>query len=377
MESVIDALVSPEQGAELELVRKPPPSKRFLAFKLFGASIVAGVLTVCLLALRWGPGGTVGAAGFGLAALLALAGAGSAIVSIATGLGTLTLGHLLLLFTALVSNGAMALFGAGMALFSLGDFRRGRQVRRFGRVLLPPLERATSWASAGKALEVPAQLRGPLAQQWRENGRTEHASVAAFARHTLDLMALGAPPRLVRAAQQDALDEIRHTELCFSLARDLDGHAVGPGPFSVPSHEPFARSRTLALSQLAVDSLVDGALHEGVSARVIAQLARRTELLPVRAVLKELAADEGRHAAHGWEVVEWCVHEGGRPVIDALHGAVRALPAEMRSPLPPPAHDGGWERYGIHGHALEAAEYAKARADIARRVAQLAPAQAA
>jgi hypothetical protein len=145
-------------------------------------------------------------------------------------------------------------------------------------------------------------LRATLAHQWRENGRTEHASVAAYARLTLDLIALGAPPSLVRAAQRDALDEIRHTELCFSLARAIDGRDVGPGPFAVMDGASRSGSRALSLARLAVDSLVDGALHEGVSARVIAQLAKRTDMEPIRALLKELAADEGRHAAHGWDV---------------------------------------------------------------------------
>ena len=52
----------------------------------------------------------------------------------------------------------------------------------------------------------------------------------------------------------------------------------------------------------------------------------------------------------------------------ALSGAVSALPQEMHSKLPDPASGGGWERWGIHGHALEAAEYAAARAHVVQRV---------
>jgi hypothetical protein len=39
-----------------------------------------------------------------------------------------------------------------------------------------------------------------------------------------------------------------------------------------------------------------------------------------------------------------------------------------RASLPAPAEDGGWERFGIHGRALEAEELASTRADIVRRV---------
>ncbi len=88
-------------------------------------------------------------------------------------------------------------------------------------------------------------------------------------------------------------------------------------------------------------------------------------------MLKELAADEGRHAAHGWEVVAWCLAEGGEAVAGALRGAVAALPETMRSPLPEAARGGGWERLGIHGHALEAEELAEARAALVARVERM------
>jgi hypothetical protein len=116
---------------------------------------------------------------------------------------------------------------------------------------------------------------------------------------------------------------------------------------------------------------VDGALHEGVSARVLAKLARRCELPAVSAMLREIARDEGRHAAHGWDVVEWCATEGGASVVHALEVALGALPAVMTSPLPEGAKDGGWERMGIHGHALEQGEFVATVALLRKRVARL------
>src|SRR5262249_6346161 len=154
--------------------------------------------------------------------------------------------------------------------------------------------------------------------------------------------------------------------------RSLDGKSMGPAPFPEPQRVGARpRSRTLALSQLAVDSLVDGALHEGVSARVIAKLARRCRVPAIAAVLRELAADEGRHAAHGWTVVEWCYGENAEAVGPALAGAVHALPSEARSDLPAAAVDGAWEAWGIHGRVLEIQEYAAALARLRRRVEAL------
>ena len=308
--------------------------------------------------------------GFSVAALVALFGAFSGAVRIARILrespGATVKGPVL----ALVANLAMTALGALAASLSVAEFVRGRQLRRFGRVLLPPVRRGSSWAHAGTdRVSVPEELCGAVAAQWRENGRTEHASVAAFARVTLDLMSLGAPPGLIASMQRDALDEIRHTELCFSLARAIDGQALEPGPFPAARQREIASlPRPLALARLAVDSLIDGALHEGVSARIIAKLAKRCEDPAIRAILKEIAQDEGRHAAHGWDVVEWCVAEGGSPVLHALLGGIDVLPERMESPLPFGATEGAWERWGIHGHALEQGEYRDAREALVRRV---------
>ena len=354
------------------------------SWKLLGLSVAVFAATLGLLvAFNVARPGVVG---FGAASFVAFGGTWAGVRRVwmlTRATGRVSVVAALLAVAAVAANLLMAGTGALAALLSTTGFRRGRQIRRFGRVLLPRVGPGASWAqidlrdadpARGAALSLPDRDRAPelaqaLATQWRENGRTEHASVAAFARLTLDLMALGAPPALVASANRDALDEIRHTEICFGLARALDGRAESPGPFpEARGGRSLPTGRTMALALLAVDSLVDGALHEGVSARIVARLAKRCGVPEVRAMLKTIAADEGRHAAHGWDVVEWCVAEGGAPIAHALRGAALALPKTIRSPLPDAAKDGGWEPYGIHGHALEAEEYARTRKDIVRRV---------
>jgi hypothetical protein len=313
--------------------------------------------------------GIAGAVVFGLTIVVALFRALQGLVDLvraARGRGSVEVADTT---AALLGNLVMVGFGMLVAYFATVGFARGRQLRRLGEVLLPDLRSDPGWALSPLALDGAEDPPAGLADQWRENGRTEHASVAAFARLTLDLMALGAPPHLIAAANQDALDEIRHAELCFSLAYALDGKRVSPGPFPRAQRVPtLPRSRTLALAKLGVDSLIDGALHEGVSARIIAKLARRCDVPAIRATLKSIAADEGRHAAHGWAVAEWCLAEGGTSVGKALLGAIRMLPRQMHSQLPEPAADGRWERWGIHRHGLEAEEYLAARAHLVERV---------
>ncbi len=268
------------------------------------------------------------------------------------------------------------LYGGLVALF-MSSGGRGRQIRSFGRPLLAPVVAGSAWTQGDVALGSCAGLddstRQALARQWRENGRTEHASVAAFAELTRELMVLGAPPALLASAQRDALDEIRHTEMCFALARALDGKEEGPGPLKAAGRHLSSHlgSRSVALASLAVSSLIDGVLHEGLSARVLARLARRCQDTEVAAMVKTIAADEGRHAAHGWDVVRWCVAEGGVPVVHALRGAAKTVTDHAASVQPDGAKDGAWERHGIHGDALQDEEYAKAVADLRRRVANL------
>ncbi len=250
---------------------------------------------------------------------------------------------------------------------------RGRQLRAFGRVLLPPVRPGTGWLSPlARTIDIPGDARG-VAEAWRENGRTEHASVAAFAKLTMDLVALGAPEALLRVAQEDAHDEIRHARACFSLARDMDGMDQSPGPFPQPRGFSFGtRFRSIRLARLAVESLIDGALHEGLSAAVISKLATQTTVPVIASTLRGLAADEGRHAAHGWDVVEWCLQEGGGGVAAALRGAMLALPEEIPPENEPAAAASGeWQRFGIAGRRLKQGEYAKAQAALARRLGAL------
>ena len=325
-----------------------------------------------------------------LTAAVSLYGAGAGLVSLIRSCRSqpeTSAGPILLSLFATCANVGMSLVGVLVAWLSTMTFTRGRQLRRFGKVLLPPIGASTAANDWTNPLVDAAEIdfddvlldegvddrtRAALAAQWRENGRTEHASVAAFARLTLDLMALGAPPALVAGAQRDALDEIKHAELCFGLARAIDGKSESPTSFPEAARaRTLSRIRNVALAELAVDSLVDGALHEGISARIVAKLARRAADPSIRAILKQIAADEGRHSAHGWDVVRFCLAEGGAPVAHALASAVRVLPETMMTPLPAEAAAGGWERWGIMGSALEASEYTKARASVLRRVAEL------
>jgi hypothetical protein len=260
------------------------------------------------------------------------------------------------------------LIGVVTATGTITFLASGRRLRNRTKLLRPSLAVSTDWSAARVEIAASATGLDGVGAQWREAGRTEHASVAAFAHLTLELMQLGAPPALLANAQRDALDEVRHAELCFSVARAIDGRAQGPLPFPPARARPLVASREVALVRLAVDALTEGALHAGFSARLHSKVSARCDDSGILATLSELAADEGRHSRHGWDVVDWCIAEGGAPIIRALRSAALGLPTKASTEGPGVAASGAWEKYGIPGVLLEAETYAEARREVMDRV---------
>ena len=262
---------------------------------------------------------------------------------------------------------AAAVFGAIGSILAhdsvFQQYSHGRPFRRGKRPLTAASGDGEGWLEEVTLGTLPPEsLRAELAAEWRRNGLKEHASIAAFARLSLDLIAVSAPAELLVEVQGDMLDEIRHARLCFSIAHALDGRSEGPGDF--PEARESARSlptRALVLAKLAIDAVIDGALNEGVSARILARLAGTCDDPALATIVRGMAADEARHAGHSWNIVAFCTEAGGAPVVDALRGALGALPATMTADIPRGARGGDWEAYGVQGEALERDAWSSAR----------------
>src|SRR5262249_10818235 len=124
---------------------------------------------------------------------------------------------------------------------------------------------ATDRADWGGALSVEAFAEGDrarLAEAWTEMGLMEHASIAAFARFTLELLALGAPRDLVARSNAAQVDETRHAELCFGVAAAFGGSAVGPGRLRVDG----------SLDDISLAKVVANVIREGCIGETIAAL---------------------------------------------------------------------------------------------------------
>ncbi len=203
----------------------------------------------------------------------------------------------------------------------------GRPIRVDGAARVAPVVQVAGWGEARRVEAVlPAEIRAALADAWALAGAHEHASVAAFAKLVLELMAFGAPSELVLAAQQAMGDEIRHATSMFGLASAFAGAAVGPGALPIPAVVPRAAS----LSALVADTVREGCVGETIAAALIADCADHADDPGLRATLSAIAADESRHAALSWRIVQWAIAVGGAEVAAAADAAFAdALAGEL------------------------------------------------
>jgi len=124
----------------------------------------------------------------------------------------------------------------------------------------------------------------------------EAASVFAFEMLRDDLARLGAPRSLRRDAEVAANDERRHARLVGSLASSRGADPSAP-------RRPAPRVRSLR--SIARENAVEGCVRETFGALVAWHQALHAEDADVREVMREIAADETRHAALAFGVDAW------------------------------------------------------------------------
>ncbi len=172
------------------------------------------------------------------------------------------------------------------------------------------------------------------AAAWRERGLLEHAAVASFTRFTLELLALGAPASLVRAAQRAGLEETAHAELCFALATAYDGREIGPGPLELAGGALDIPSR----HELARRLVHEGCVEETLGVVELLELASHEADVAARRALERLARDEIRHAALGFAALGWLAsNDASGAVRSSIAEALGRAEAEMTAAAGPAA----------------------------------------
>lgn len=203
----------------------------------------------------------------------------------------------------------------------------GRPFLVDGEARTAPLARRADWCQGGLApsLEgIDGSLRDDLAAAWEHIARMEHASIAAFARFSLQLLSLGAPADLIERTNSAMTDETRHARAAFALASAYRGRKIGPGALSPDG----------ALDGGDVATIVRLVIREGCVGETVAAVeAGEAEANAgdpvVRSVLAMIANDESEHAELAWRTLRWALETLGDEVRSAVREEIALLENEL------------------------------------------------
>ena len=204
---------------------------------------------------------------------------------------------------------------------TVGQVCEGRPLAIDGEWRRAEIRRGSAWLSEVRPdlSRLSVAERRLQARQWLSAAQDEHASVAAFHRFSLQLMALGAPPELLLETQRAAADEVLHARLSFGLASAFAGSPMSAGPIDT------AGALETDLAAILRAHVQEACINETVAC-VQAAAARDEATDPaVRAVLERIVEDETRHAALAWKTLRWLLSLDGnlvdivREELDAAH----------------------------------------------------------
>ncbi len=194
--------------------------------------------------------------------------------------------------------------------------------------------------------ELDTATRSALGTQWELRAKAELRVASVFSVVSQGLFEKGADPAVLTIAARAVSDEVRHSELCRTLAERYLGRPVAwPPPGAVPmprlAQAPDALRPTL-------HALAMGCVNETIASAWL-EVSLRDAVSPmVRAALRELIADDIHHARLGW------AHLASTFVPEAVRGELggwlprlletAALPWTRREKDP---HPDGFPEHGV------------------------------
>jgi hypothetical protein len=207
----------------------------------------------------------------------------------------------------------------------------GRPLRVNNTQIHADLQLGSDWTSGDqpKADNLNLPTRRALEALWLHDAQKEHASVPAFSRISWLLVSAGAGADLISWSHMAALEEIRHTQLCFALAQGYGARSHTVRPLPQMMQGDFDRGQN-ALLILAKESLSDGCQLEDFNADVAAACALVCQEPTTKAVLELIATQERGHALLSWRVLEWCLSVNPEAIAKLMRASVKTLPSMAR-----------------------------------------------
>jgi hypothetical protein len=140
-----------------------------------------------------------------------------------------------------------------------------------------------------------------LAEAWLREAVEAHGHIGALSNLSLQLLAVGAPPGLLRASQRASLDAVAQAELCFGLASAFANRRLGPSDRSIaplPAHP--------TVTSVALLAVRDGCVAQTITAMIATTAASSCEE-SISGVLRRLAAGATRRAGLAWRYLKWAL----------------------------------------------------------------------
>ena len=178
----------------------------------------------------------------------------------------------------------------------------------------------------------------------------------------MQLLQLGAPPRLLLDTHAAMADEVDHARRAFGLASAYRGEAVGPGPLDVHA----SISGTPDIHAIVEGVIVEACIGETLSALEAVEVVTHVEDPAIAATLDRIANDELRHAALGWRSLRWLLDQGdARLRAFALTRLETALDELDRAPSAQ-GYEVALRRFGVVDDELRAEVRARGIAELLR-----------
>lgn len=221
-------------------------------------------------------------------------------------------------------------------------------------------------ARNGTAADLPADIKARLGAHWARVAQMEHASIAAFARFALQLLALGAPADLLTATHDAMRDETLHARLAFGLASRYLGACIGPARLDCSD-----ALTAWDLGSVALGTLLEGCIGETMAALDARDALARCSDPTTRSVLALIVRDETRHAELAWRFIHWALQREPALAQLLMASAERELERSLAAHLPVMTQVNGSSAEGrlLAAHGMnQATSRARLHVDVLRHV---------
>ncbi|HRI65994.1 MAG TPA: ferritin-like domain-containing protein [Polyangium sp.] len=210
----------------------------------------------------------------------------------------------------------------------VGGCAIGRPFLVDGEARTADIVRRADWTDehAPNTAGLDERIRAELAAAWEHTARMEHASIAAFARFSLELLALGAPSDLIMRTNAAMVDETNHSRMAFAMASAYRGEPVGPGRLALEG----------ALGEADVASFVQRLIREGCVGETVAaveagEAADRAMDPVVGKALDTISTDESMHSNLAWRTLLWALKTFGTDVREVIRCELGRLRDELET----------------------------------------------